>query len=249
MASRKESDQQSIHHDALADDYFFQLAVEWVDRAAQILNALIDLLNIHGHDNKIPARSASKGAPCWRCGLAYAGSYPGFIIRDFAFVDNLPANCQHGGMHRLSLRRFGQIVAEVMKTLPGELQQYLDNVVVDVQEEPDVETLRQQGFSDAEIAEGESLYGLFAPIDLPTAWGGDVIDVRDLPHRIIIYKRPLEEDFPRRRQLMIEIRKTVVHELAHHFGYSDRDLEKFDDNPNPFPDIPENQEPTGKERI
>ncbi len=33
---------------------------------------------------------------------------------------------------------------------------------------------------------------------------------------------------------MIEIRKTVIHELAHHFGYTDRDLVEFDDNPNPF---------------
>ena len=134
----------------------------------------------------------------------------------------------------MSLRRFGQIVALVMKTLPAEFQPYLDNVVVDVEKEPDIETLRQQGFTAEEIANGESLYGLFAPIDLPTAWGSDVVDVRDLPHRITIYKRPLEEDFPTRRQLMIEIRKTVIHELAHHFGYTDRDLEKFDDNPDPF---------------
>jgi predicted Zn-dependent protease with MMP-like domain len=61
-----------------------------------------------------------------------------------------------------------------------------------------------------------------------------VMDVRDLPHRIIIYKRPLEEDFPSRRELMTEVRKTVIHELAHHFGYTDRDLERFDDDPNPF---------------
>jgi predicted Zn-dependent protease with MMP-like domain len=139
-------------------------------------------------------------------------------------------------MRRMSLRRFGQIVARVMGALPEEFQPYLDNVVVDVEEEPSIETLRRQGFTEDEIASGESLYGLFAPIDLPTAWGGDVLDVRDLPHRIIIYKRPLEEDFPSLPQLMTEIRKTVIHELAHHFGYTDRDLERFDDNPNPFGD-------------
>ncbi len=130
-------------------------------------------------------------------------------------------------MRRMSLRRFGKVVARVMKTLPQEFQPYLDNVVVDVQEEPDVDTLRQQGFTEKEIADGESLYGLFAPLDLPTPWGGDVIDTRDLPHRIIIYKRPLEEDFPDHDQLMDEIRKTVIHELAHHFGYTDRDLQKW----------------------
>ena len=132
-------------------------------------------------------------------------------------------------MRRMSLRRFGQIVARVMKSLPEEFRPYLDNVVVDVEEAPDVETLRGQGFTEEQIARGESLYGLFAPMDLPTPWGGDVIEVRDLPHRIIIYKRPLEEDFRSRRQLMTEIRKTVIHELAHHFGYTDRDLERWTD--------------------
>ncbi len=130
-------------------------------------------------------------------------------------------------MKRMSLRQFGELVAQVMETLPEEFRPYLDNVVVDVEEKPSKATLRAQGFSEDEIAQGESLYGLFAPIALPTAWGGDVVDVRDLPHRIIIYKRPLEEDFPTRRQLLEEIRKTVIHELAHHFGYTDRDLERW----------------------
>src|SRR5438477_313689 len=130
-------------------------------------------------------------------------------------------------MKRMSLEQFGRIVARVMETLPAEFQQYLDNLVVDVEAEPDVETLRRMDFSADEIAAGDSLYGLFAPIDLPTMWAGDVVDVRDQPHRLIIYKRPLEDDFTDRKQLMIEIRKTVVHELAHHFGYTDRDLEKF----------------------
>ncbi len=137
-------------------------------------------------------------------------------------------------MKRMSLRRFGRIVARVMETLPEEFKPYLDNVVVDVEEEPDERLLRSAGFTEEEIAAGESLYGLFAPLDLPSAWGGDVVDVRDLPHRIFLFKRPLEEDFPERRQLMIEIRKTVIHELAHHFGYTDRDLERFDSTPDPF---------------
>jgi len=136
----------------------------------------------------------------------------------------------------MSLEEFGRIVARVMETLPEIFQPYLDNVVVDVQEEPDEETLRKVGFTPAEIADGHSLYGLFSPLELPGPWSGAAVDTRDLPHRLIIFKGPLEDSFPSRRRLLIEIRKTVIHELAHHFGYSDRDLEKFDDNPNPFPD-------------
>src|SRR5205823_707758 len=131
---------------------------------------------------------------------------------------------------------FARIVALVMDTLPDEFQPFLDNVVVDVEDEPDERELRNLGFTDEEIADGDSLYGLFVPMDLPSTWGSDAVSEEEWPHRIIIYQRPLEEDFPDRQQLMIEIRKTVIHELAHHFGYTDRDLERFDDNPNPFPD-------------
>lgn len=134
----------------------------------------------------------------------------------------------------MSLRRFGRIVARVMETLPEAFRPYLDNVVVDVEEEPDEATLRRAGFSEEEIAAGESLFGLFDPLQLPTVFSGDAVDIGDILHRLVIFKRPLEEEFPDRRQLLIEIRKTVIHELAHHFGWTDRDLEKFDDNPDPF---------------
>jgi predicted Zn-dependent protease with MMP-like domain len=132
----------------------------------------------------------------------------------------------------MSFRRFRDYVARVLETLPAELKQHLDNVVVDVEDEPDEQTLRGLDFTEEEIADGASLYGLFVPFPIDT----EALDVNDRPNRIIIYKNPLEEDFPDRRQLLIEIRKTVVHELSHHFGYSDRDLERFDSTDNPFPD-------------
>jgi predicted Zn-dependent protease with MMP-like domain len=138
-------------------------------------------------------------------------------------------------MKRMSLRQFGLIVRSVMDTLPEAIKQHLDNVVVDVEEEPDERTLREMGFTDEEMAAGDTLYGLFVPMQLLMP---DGIDALDHPHRILIYKNPLEEDFPDTKQLKIEIRKTVIHELAHHFGWSDRDLERFDDTADPFGDEP-----------
>lgn len=128
-------------------------------------------------------------------------------------------------MKRMSMKRFGRIVAEVMESLPEELHRHLANVVVDVEDEPDERLLREQGFTDQEIAEGESLYGLFVPMGPGGAWEG--LDLADQPHRIIIFKNPLEEDFPNRDELLKEIRKTVIHEVAHHFGYTDEDLRRW----------------------
>jgi predicted Zn-dependent protease with MMP-like domain len=134
-------------------------------------------------------------------------------------------------MKRMSLSQFGRIVAGVMETLPEEIARQIDNVVVDVEEEPDEATLRDMGFTDEELDAGETLYGLFVPMHIGDP---DGVGFPDQPHRIFIYKRPLEEDFPDPEELRIEIRKTVIHELAHHFGWTDADLERFDDNPDPF---------------
>jgi predicted Zn-dependent protease with MMP-like domain len=140
-------------------------------------------------------------------------------------------------MKRMSMREFGKIVRHVMKTLPPEFAPYLHNIVVDIAPEPDEALLRSAGFSDEEIAAGESLFGLFEPLDLPSVWSGDAVDTNDMMHRLWIFKNPHEDEFTDPKQLRIEIRKTVIHELAHHFGWSDRDLERFDANPNPFGEL------------
>jgi predicted Zn-dependent protease with MMP-like domain len=140
-------------------------------------------------------------------------------------------------MKRMSLERFGRIVARVMETLPEEFKPYLENLVVDVEEEPDERTLREQGFTPEEIEDGESLYGLFCPFPIADGpdFGGVAAD--ELPmHRIIVFKNPLEDDFPDPQELRREIRKTMIHELAHHFGYTERDLELFESKEDPFGD-------------
>jgi predicted Zn-dependent protease with MMP-like domain len=135
-------------------------------------------------------------------------------------------------MDRMTLRKFGRIVRRVMESLPEEFAQYLDNVVVDVADEPDEELLRHAGLTDDEIEDGETLLGLFDPFPVPDIG----LEPGEAPHRLWIFKRPHEEEFPDPKRLRTEIRKTVIHELAHHFGWSDADLAKFDDNPDPFQD-------------
>jgi predicted Zn-dependent protease with MMP-like domain len=134
----------------------------------------------------------------------------------------------------MSMTEFKQLVRRVMETLPDELQPFLDNVVVEVADWPDDDLLRRADFTEEEIEEGDSLLGFFDPLELPTAWSGDAVDTHSMLHRLWIFKGPHEEDYPDPKRLRTEIRKTVIHELAHHFGWTDRDLERFDDNPDPF---------------
>ena len=51
-------------------------------------------------------------------------------------------------------------------------------------------------------------------------WGGDSIPV---PTRIILFRTPLEQDFPDPDDLRDEVRITLLHELAHHLGIEDED--------------------------
>jgi predicted Zn-dependent protease with MMP-like domain len=134
-------------------------------------------------------------------------------------------------MKRMSMKKFAAIVRGTVETLPPEIKDCLGNIVIDVEEEPSLEFLREAGFTEEDLEEGDTLYGYFMPFD-----GLESPDMLENPNRIIIFKNPLEEDFPEPRELRIEIRKTVIHEIAHHFGWSDRDLEKFDDDPDPFGD-------------
>src|ERR1700692_4600576 len=116
----------------------------------------------------------------------------------------------------MTMRQFAKLVRQVMESLPKEFEPYLHNVVVDVADEPDEKLLRSAGFIDEEIADGETLLGLFEPLDLPSMFGGDAVDLNDLQHRLWIFKNPHEDEYTDPKRLRIEIRKTVIHELAHH---------------------------------
>jgi predicted Zn-dependent protease with MMP-like domain len=125
-------------------------------------------------------------------------------------------------MKRLSRKEFHDIVTQTVNSLPDEAKKYLQNVVVDIEDEPDEELLLDLGYTEEEIADGASLFGLYNRMP---DFAGDV----NGPRRIIIYKRPLEEGFPNRDELIEEIRKTVLHELHHHFGYTERDISTWTD--------------------
>jgi predicted Zn-dependent protease with MMP-like domain len=136
-----------------------------------------------------------------------------------------------GSMKRMSFKQFCQIVREAIATLPQEIADHLKNVVIDVLEEPTAEQLASIGISDEDVQQGERVYGLFIPVP---GIGTSDMDMLDTPNQILIFKKPLEEDFPDPEQLRVEIWKTLIHEVAHHFGFSEEDLDSFEANPNPF---------------
>jgi predicted Zn-dependent protease with MMP-like domain len=119
-------------------------------------------------------------------------------------------------MMRVGQRAFERLVADALDGLPDTILQMLDNVAVVVADEP---TLQQR--QRVRLADDEILLGLYEGIPLTerTSGYGAV-----LPDKVTIFQRAIEAQCDSEAELVVEVRHTVVHELAHHLGISDARL-------------------------
>jgi predicted Zn-dependent protease with MMP-like domain len=106
---------------------------------------------------------------------------------------------------------FEDAVEEAIDGLPDELRTAMSNVAIVVEDEP---------------PDGEPLLGLYQGIPLTersSAYAGTP------PDKISIYRGPLERLYGHDQLLLRDqIRRVVLHEIAHHFGISDERLEELD---------------------
>jgi predicted Zn-dependent protease with MMP-like domain len=104
---------------------------------------------------------------------------------------------------------FEDHVQAALDELPPHLAAALENLAVVVEDEhPD----------------DPDLFGLFQGVPLTEQ---SSFTSGELPNKISIYRRPLEESFPHPDDLREEIRITVLHELAHYFGIEESRLSEL----------------------
>jgi predicted Zn-dependent protease with MMP-like domain len=115
-------------------------------------------------------------------------------------------------------RAFEQLVDRALAAIPDPYRQALREVAVIVEDEPSEAQLRENG-----IEAGDSMYGLYEGVPR-TDYGADWAAS---PNRITLFRLPLQEDFPDPRDLEMEVRMTVLHELAHHLGIDDERLDEL----------------------
>jgi predicted Zn-dependent protease with MMP-like domain len=105
-----------------------------------------------------------------------------------------------------SARRFEEYAQDALDSLPPDLRAYMSNVEIVVEEEPP----------------GQRLLGLYQGVPLPkrsSQYGGV------LPDKITIYRGPLVRLYGHdSERLRREIRRVLLHEVAHHFGLGDARL-------------------------
>ena len=106
---------------------------------------------------------------------------------------------------------------QIIEALPKQFQEKAASIEILVQDWPTAEELASSGLS-----QDEGLYGLFiGRAETERGFG----DEDPLPDRIILYRGPLEEDFPDMNERKEEIRKTLLHEIGHFFGLSEEEIE------------------------
>lgn len=113
---------------------------------------------------------------------------------------------------------FEQLVEIALEGLPAHVRRLLENVAIVIEDEPSREQLRTSGSPPH-----DSLYGLYEgtpAVEYGADWAA-------FPNKISLFRLPLEHDFPDPAELAEEVRRTVVHELAHHAGISDDRLERY----------------------
>jgi predicted Zn-dependent protease with MMP-like domain len=106
---------------------------------------------------------------------------------------------------------FEDLVSEALDSLPEDISRLMSNVAVVVEDEP---------------PPGLPLLGLYSgvPLTRRTSWYGAVP-----PDKITIYQGPLERHFGHDPDVLRrQVRRVVVHEVAHHFGISDERLRELD---------------------
>jgi predicted Zn-dependent protease with MMP-like domain len=107
--------------------------------------------------------------------------------------------------------RFDLLVDRALDGIPDELAKLVQNVVVLVEDEPPED-------------EPDDLLGLYDGVALTER---DSTIAVQLPDRIFIFRGPLLDFCDTEKQLVEEVRITVVHEIAHHFGIDDRRLHEL----------------------
>jgi predicted Zn-dependent protease with MMP-like domain len=114
-------------------------------------------------------------------------------------------------MVAMSREQFEDAVSEALDRIPDDLARMMDNVVVLVQDDP------PDGDSD--------LLGLYegTPLTERDGWWA----AGSLPDRITIFRNPTLAVCDTAEEVVEEVRVTVVHEIAHHFGIDDERLHEL----------------------
>ena len=120
---------------------------------------------------------------------------------------------------KLSPGEFADLAREALADIPHGLADYLKDITVDIEPMPD-----RQACISVGIRNPHALLGLYRGTPLTHR---SVEHHGRLPDRITIYQNNIERMCRNRAQVIRQVRKTVFHEIGHHFGLDEDDLDRL----------------------
>jgi predicted Zn-dependent protease with MMP-like domain len=120
-----------------------------------------------------------------------------------------------------SLADLDTLAQQALATIPTELKQYLGAVVIRVEDFPDEETMEAM-----ELESAFDILGLYRGVALPHQ---SVSSPRAGIDMIFLYRRPILDYWCETGDELSDIvRHVLIHEIGHHFGFSDEDMERIE---------------------
>ncbi|MSS70238.1 MAG: metallopeptidase family protein [Candidatus Latescibacteria bacterium] len=116
----------------------------------------------------------------------------------------------------MTRKQFEKFVLEALEELPEEFRKRLDSVEIVIEDEPTVEDLESVG-----LTEDDLLLGLYHGTPL-TERTSDYNMA--LPDRIVLFQWDIEQCCETPEEIAEEVRKTVIHEVAHFFGFGEDEI-------------------------
>jgi predicted Zn-dependent protease with MMP-like domain len=110
-------------------------------------------------------------------------------------------------------------VRRAIRQLPPRFAERLENVAIVVADEASPQQRRAAG-----LEPGADLYGLYEGVPQPQRSAGYGMV---LPDKITLFQRTIEADCRSEAEIAYQVRKTLIHELAHHFGIDDARLDEL----------------------
>ncbi len=138
----------------------------------------------------------------------------------------MAANCTRGldwqGAQAPSLAELEAIADQAFKRLPRRFRDLCKDVVVRVEDFPTDEVL------DALGAESPfDLLGLYHGVDMARQ---SVMDPAAMPEMVFLYRRPILDYWAEHEEALGHIvTHVLVHEIGHHFGLSDADMHRIEE--------------------
>ena len=118
----------------------------------------------------------------------------------------------------METRRFENLVRRAINELPPAFLERMENVDVVVEYWASREQLVGSG-----LDEHEMLLGLYEGIPLPDRYDYNLV----LPDKITLFQRAIESICNIDDEVVAEVRATIIHEVAHHFGIDDEALHEI----------------------